>query len=98
MFWMTDKRIDELKRDYQDLRTAFLAMRDQVDVLSYQLKSADLEPIRTYHGDSTIWRAAVSPDVSVRNVVLALVDELGYQVGWDRGKAARVTLDPKSKK
>ena len=83
----------ELMRD-QEVRQ----LAEEVRALAHTLKDADISPIRTYYGDSTIWRAAVSPDVSVRNVVLTLVDELGYKIGWDRGKAARVTLDPKGKK
>ena len=86
--WKLYKRVQKLEQESRDTNARF-------DDLYWRLKSVekDAAPIRTYYGDSVMWRAAVSPDVSVRTVVLALIDALGYKIGWDQGTPARVKLD-----
>ena len=98
--WKLYKRIQKLEQDSRDTLQFAREVNERFDDIYRRLTSIekDTAPIRTYYGDSMIWRAAVSPDVSVRNVVLALIDALGYKIEWDKGTPARVRLDKTPKK
>ena len=96
--WKLYKRVQKLEQESRDTLQFAREVNERFEVLYAKLRAADLAPIRTYSVDSTMWGAAVSPDVSVRNVVLALIDALGYKIGWDRGTSARVKLDKAPKK
>ena len=98
--WKLYKRIQKLEQDSRDTLQFAQDTNARFDNLHQRLQiiEKDTAPIRTYYGDSMIWRAAVSPDVSVRNVVLALIDALGYKIEWDKGTPARVRLDKTPKK
>ena len=98
--WKLYKRVQKLEQDSRDTLQFAREVKARFDDIYLRLKAIEKEtaPIRTYYGDSVMWRAAVSPDVSVRDVVLALIDALGYKIGWDRGTPARVILDKTPKK
>ena len=98
--WKLYKRIQKLEQDSRDTLQFARDVNARFDDIALRLTSIekDTAPIRTYYGDSMIWRVAVSPDVSVRDVVLALIDALGYKIEWDKGTPARVRLDKTPKK
>ena len=95
--WNLYQRVRMLEKAAHAREMETRQIAKEISALASDFKDADVSLIRTYYGDSRLWRAAVSPDVSVRSVVLALIDKLGYKISWNRGQQARVTLDKPKK-